>query len=104
LEIINVEKLRAEQVRIFSSPMITAIPPVQSEDVLRVLQLLSSQDPQVFKNAEEQLKQFGEQPGTWDLVHHHASQKNLPLNLRKQALIQFKNVAISRWRSRKLVF
>jgi hypothetical protein len=81
--------------------MMTNEPPVQPGDILRVLQALSSQDPSAFKGAEEQLKQFGEQPGTWELVHQYAAQKDLPLDLRKQALIQFKNSAVTRWRSRK---
>ena len=68
----------------------------------RVLQALSSQDPAAFKGAEEQLKEIGECLGAWDLVHEHAAQKQLPLDLRKQALIQFKNLGASRWKSKKL--
>jgi hypothetical protein len=78
--------------------------PVPPGDILNVLQELSSQNPVNFNSAEEKLKEFGERLGTWDTVHQLANDDSLPIDLRKQALIQFKNCAVSRWRSRKCVF
>jgi hypothetical protein len=84
--------------------MLTDDGPVPPEDILDVLKALSSQDPSHLKAAEERLKQFGGQTGTWDTIHRFAADPSLPLDVRKQALIQFKNGALQRWRSRKSVF
>ncbi|KAH9943383.1 ARM repeat-containing protein [Epithele typhae] len=41
-------------------------------------------------------------PGAYDILHEIAAQRTVPLQVRQQAIIQFKNAATGHWRSRKL--
>lgn len=41
--------------------------------------------------------------GTYDALHEIAAQRTVPLPVRQQAIIQFKNAAVSHWKSRKVL-
>jgi hypothetical protein len=78
--------------------------PVQSVNPNELLQVVSdatAQDPARVQAATHRLKELLELFGTFDGLQEIAAQRNLPLTLRQQAIIQFKNSALSRWRSRK---
>jgi hypothetical protein len=62
----------------------------------------SSQDPNQVQASSKRLKEMLEMFGTYDALHEIAAQRMVPLPIRQQAIIQFKNAALNHWRSRKL--
>jgi hypothetical protein len=80
--------------------------PVQSvsgEDLLAALQLASSQDVQAMQMGSEQFKRMREMTGVHDGLHEIALRKDLPIEIRKMAAVQFKNLVVSHWRARRSV-
>ncbi|KAK0230961.1 armadillo-type protein [Armillaria fumosa] len=77
------------------------IPEVSSAELYEVLVGATSQDPALLRESDKRLKQMMGLFGAFDALHDIASQKALPLAVRKQAIIQFKNEALKSWRSRK---
>ncbi|KIY49344.1 ARM repeat-containing protein [Fistulina hepatica ATCC 64428] len=59
-----------------------------------------SQDATQIKAATERLQSVLKDLDYLDILHEIAAQKSVPLNVRKQAIIQCKNVVEARWRSR----
>jgi Importin-beta N-terminal domain len=76
------------------------LPPVSLEEVYSVVTAATSQDPTQIKNATDRLKEILERPGALDCLHEIAIQKTVPLQVRQQSIIQFKNNA-GHWRSRR---
>ncbi|KZT42903.1 ARM repeat-containing protein [Sistotremastrum suecicum HHB10207 ss-3] len=75
--------------------------PVPPDQILQALVDATSQDPALLKSSAERLKAYADHPGTWDVIYTAASYRDLALHVRQMAIIQFKNGAITRWRSRK---
>lgn len=63
----------------------------------------ASQDPSKVKASSERLKDMFDMTGTSDVLSQIAAQKTVPLQIRQQSIIQFKNTALNHWRSRRLV-
>lgn len=63
----------------------------------------SSQDPARVQACSKRLKQMLDMFGTFDGLHEIAAQRTVPLPVRQQAIIQFKNAALNHWKSRKSV-
>ncbi|KAK0206374.1 armadillo-type protein [Desarmillaria ectypa] len=78
------------------------VPEVSPAELYEVLVGATSQDPALLRESDKRLKQMMGLYGTFDALHDIASQKALPLPVRKQAIIQFKNEALKSWRSRKV--
>ncbi|KAH7916807.1 ARM repeat-containing protein [Hygrophoropsis aurantiaca] len=76
---------------------------VSPEEVYNVITGASSQDPALVDASSKRLKELLECFGTYDALHEIAAQKSVPLHVRQQSIIQFKNAALSHWKSRKLL-
>lgn len=77
--------------------------PVNYDELLNVVAGASSQDPRQVVASAEQLKPMLDRPGAFDGLSAIGAQRDLPLAIRQQAIIQFKNAALSHWRSKKWV-
>ncbi|KAG7449051.1 ARM repeat-containing protein [Guyanagaster necrorhizus] len=78
------------------------VPEVSPAELYEVLVGATSQDPALLRESDKRLKQMMGLFGAFDALHDIASQKALPVPVRKQAIIQFKNEALKSWRSRKV--
>ena len=76
---------------------------VSPEELYNVVCGAASQDPGQVQASATRLKELLEIPGAYDFLHEIAVQRSLPLPVRQQAIIQFKNAATGHWRSRKWV-
>lgn len=74
---------------------------VNPRELLDVIEGASSQDPARFQAASIRFKEMLVMSGTYDALSQIASQRELPLNVRQQSIIQLKNNALDNWRSRK---
>jgi hypothetical protein len=74
---------------------------VDLEELFNVISAAASQDPAQVRASSERLKEMLEMSGTFDGLSNIASQRAVPLAVRQQSIIQFKNAALSHWRSRK---
>ncbi|KDQ29318.1 hypothetical protein PLEOSDRAFT_1038626 [Pleurotus ostreatus PC15] len=81
----------------------TTVQSVSPTELLDVVSGAASQDPSRVTSSSTRLKELLEVFGAFDLLHEIAAQKDLPLAVRQQAIIQFKNRALNHWRSRKLL-
>jgi Importin-beta N-terminal domain len=81
-------------------PLNVPLAPVSLEEVYVVVTAAVSQDPGEIREATDRLKEVLERPGSLDCLHEIAAQKTLPLLVRQQSIIQFKN-NITHWRSRR---
>ncbi|KAL0949404.1 hypothetical protein HGRIS_009466 [Hohenbuehelia grisea] len=75
---------------------------VSTNDVYNVISGAASQDPEQVKASTKRLKEMLDMLGIFDSLHEIAAEKTLPLQIRQQSIIQFKNSALSHWKSRKL--
>ncbi|CAG7848308.1 SubName: Full=Uncharacterized protein {ECO:0000313/EMBL:CCA73991.1} [Serendipita indica DSM 11827] len=76
-----------------------ATPELPSPDrIFQVLQDAASQDYVVAQAASAQLDVFRTIPGVFYMVQMAANERNLPLDVRKMAIFQFKNVVPQQWR------
>ncbi|KAJ3989631.1 armadillo-type protein [Lentinula detonsa] len=76
---------------------------VSPEELFQVISdATSQQDPRRVESSTKRLKELFQQPGVYDALHEIAATKTLPLTIRIQASIQFKNEALKNWKSRKL--
>lgn len=75
---------------------------VSVTELHEVLEAASSQDPSQVQASSKRLKEMLEMFGTYDALHDIAGQRGIRLVVRQQAIIQFKNAALSHWKSRKL--
>ncbi|KAF9464415.1 armadillo-type protein [Collybia nuda] len=76
---------------------------VSPEELYEVVTTASSQDPAQVQVSSKRLKQMLDMFGTFDALHEIAAQHTIPLAIRQQSIIQFKNAALNHWRSRKLL-
>jgi hypothetical protein len=80
------------------------IPPVDQQELYKALCDACSQDASLLRGSSQSLKMMYEDRfGTYDALQEIASRDEVPLLVRQQALIQFKNNALGHWRSRKCV-
>ncbi|KAF7301791.1 Importin N-terminal domain-containing protein [Mycena indigotica] len=76
---------------------------VSTDEVFQVMSGCSSQDPAVLQASSARLKELLNVFGIYEALHEIAAQKAVPLHIRQQAIIQFKNSAAQHWRSRKVI-
>jgi hypothetical protein len=74
---------------------------VNLEELFNVISAAASQDPAQVQASSDRLKEMFEMFGTFDGLSDIASQRAVPLAVRQQSIIQFKNAALGHWRSRK---
>jgi hypothetical protein len=74
---------------------------VSPQELLQVITNASSQNPLLVQQSSKRLKEMFEMFGTFDALHEIAAQTQMPLHIRQQAIIQFKNAALAHWKSRK---
>jgi len=78
--------------------------PVQTVNPQELYQAIvdaSSQDPSRVHSSSARLDQMFRMLGTIDALQEIAIQRSLPLPIRQQAAIQFKNSVSASWRSRR---
>lgn len=75
--------------------------PVDPAELLHVVSQASSQNADHVQQAAKRLQKLCEMFGTFEGLQEIAVQKELPLVVRQQAIIQFKNSALSHWKSRR---
>ena len=80
-----------------SAPVQTVSPAELYETIVGA----SSQDVTQVQASSQRLKQMLETFGAYDALQEIAARPDVPLIIRKQAIIQFKNVVVHHWRSRK---
>jgi len=74
---------------------------VSPQELYNVMTAASSQDPAQIQESSKRLKHMLDMFGTFDALHEIAAQRTVPLIIRQQSIIQFKNAALGHWRSRK---
>jgi hypothetical protein len=74
---------------------------VSPEELYNVICAAASQDPAQIKASSDRLKQMLEMTGTFDALSEIAAQRNLPLQVRQQSIIQLKNSSLGHWKSKK---
>jgi hypothetical protein len=74
---------------------------VSPQELYDVMSAACSQDPAQIQQSSKRLKQMLDMFGTFDALHEIAAQRTVPLIIRQQSIIQFKNAALSHWKSRK---
>ena len=74
---------------------------VSPQELYDVMTAASSQDPVQIQESSKRLKQMLDMFGTFDALHEIAAQRTVPLIIRQQSIIQFKNAALTLWKSRK---
>ncbi|KDQ64644.1 hypothetical protein JAAARDRAFT_187954 [Jaapia argillacea MUCL 33604] len=78
-----------------------AIENVSPQELYDVICGAASQDPRQVQASTKRLKEMSEMFGTYDALHEIAATRSLPLSVRQQSIIQFKNTALAHWRSRR---
>ena len=73
--------------------------PVSPEELYSVVCGAASQNPAQVQESTNRLKELLALPGAYDVLHEIAAQKTVPLQVRQQAMIQFKNATTGHWRS-----
>ncbi|RDB22808.1 Importin-11 [Hypsizygus marmoreus] len=76
---------------------------VSPTELYDVMAAASSQDPTQVQASSKRLKQMLDMFGTFDALHEIAAQRAVPLVVRQQSIIQFKNAALNHWKSRKVL-
>ncbi|KAK7054202.1 importin N-terminal domain-containing protein [Favolaschia claudopus] len=76
---------------------------VSAEEVYQVMTGAVSQDPALVQASSTRLKEMLDMFGIYSALHEIAAQKTVPLFIRQQSIIQFKNAALGHWRSRKVL-
>jgi len=80
---------------------ITASESFSSAELYDVISAAASQDVAQLQMSTKRLKEILEFTGAYDALHEIAAEKNVPLQVRQLSIIQFKNGALSHWKSRK---
>lgn len=82
----------------------SATPTVNDDELLQTITLAASQIPEQLKASTDRLKALLDtHAGTYNALHRVAADLSQPPQVRQQSIIQFKNAALSHWRSRKSV-
>lgn len=80
------------------------MPAVNEDELLQTVTLAVSQIPEQLKASTDRLKVLLDTyAGTFNALHRIAADLSQPLQVRQLSIIQFKNVALSHWKSRKSV-
>jgi len=74
---------------------------VSPAELYNVITAAASQDFVQVQASTSRLKEMLDLSGAYDALHEIAAEKSIPLQVRQQSIIQFKNVALTHWRSRK---
>jgi hypothetical protein len=74
---------------------------VSPAELYEVISGACSQDQARVQASGKRLKEMLDMFGTYNGLHEIASQRNYPLPIRLQAIIQFKLTALNHWKSRK---
>ena len=77
------------------------VTPVNPEELYNVITGSSDQNPAVFKASTTRFEEMLQMQGTFHSLNAIATTRTVPLNVRQQAIIQFKNKALGQWRSRR---
>ncbi|KAF8489124.1 armadillo-type protein [Gautieria morchelliformis] len=78
--------------------------PVSSQDVYQALCGAASQDSATLQASTKLLQQYQARPGTYGHLYAIAAEKNtVPLDVRRMAIIQFKNGALGAWKSKRQI-
>ncbi|KAL0067569.1 hypothetical protein AAF712_005284 [Marasmius tenuissimus] len=75
---------------------------VSPAELYEVITGASSSDPSQVQECSKRFKEMLQQNGIFDALHQIAAERSVPLHVRKQASIQFKNEALKSWKSRKI--
>jgi hypothetical protein len=87
-----------------NNPTATSLPAVDPQEVYNTIVGAASQDPARIKASTEHLQAlYDNYFGTYNTLHEIASQPSIELVVRQQCIIQFKNKALTYWKSRKCV-
>lgn len=84
-----------------STTMSKAAEIASPEELYDVIVGAASQDPRLVVSSTDRLKKMLDMHGTFDCLSTIACQRSLPLNVRQQSIIQFKNVALNHWKARR---
>lgn len=76
---------------------------VDPQELYQVITQASSQNPAEVHTSSKRVEELLDYFGTFDGLHEIAATRSVPLPVRKQSIIQFKNRALNNWRSRKLL-
>ncbi|KAG2154931.1 ARM repeat-containing protein [Suillus bovinus] len=76
---------------------------VDPQELYGVITQASSQNPAEVHASSKRVEELLNYFGTFDGLHEIAATRSVPLPVRKQSIIQFKNKALNHWRSRKLL-
>jgi len=82
----------------FLKQMTTA--PLDPPAVFAVLQNATSQNPAQLQAAAKAIEAMHKSADYLQIVQSIALERSVPLNIRKMAILQFKNVAASQWRTK----
>lgn len=74
--------------------------PLNPAEVFSTLQAACSQNYADLKVATAALEVLHKHPDFLDIVQSIAAEKSVDLNVRKMAILEFKNLAIAQWRSK----
>ena len=85
----------------FSATMSKAAEIASPEELYDVIVGAASQDPRLVVSSTDRLKKMVDMHGTFDCLSTIACQRSLPLSVRQQSIIQFKNVALNHWKARR---
>jgi hypothetical protein len=77
---------------------------VSPAELYQVIVGASSQDFNQVQASTQRLKQLLDMLGAYDALHEIAARRDIPLPVRQQAIIQFKNAVLNHWRSRRWIF
>ncbi|PPQ99043.1 hypothetical protein CVT24_003603 [Panaeolus cyanescens] len=76
---------------------------VSREELYQVITAASSQNISAIHASSQRLKEMLDMYGCYDALQELAANSTLPLAMRQQAIIQFKNAVVGHWRSRRLL-
>jgi hypothetical protein len=76
---------------------------VNPQELYQVLVDACSQDIARLQASSKRLKQMLDMFGTFNALQEITAQRTVPLPIRQQAIIQFKNSALNHWKSKKCV-
>lgn len=76
---------------------------VSKDELFQVLCNSIAQDPRLIKDAADRLAKMVKMAGTFDGLSLIASERSVPILVRQQAILQFKNQALPNWRNRMQV-
>lgn len=83
-------------------PEIDSRTPVSPDELLQVLNNAASQNSTLVQTSSTQLASLIEKhTDVLDGMHYIATQRDMPLHIRQQSIIQFRNLGSSHWRSKK---